>query len=111
MTTLFEKIIAGDLPCEKVFESDHVIAFHDIAPVAPVHILIVSKKVIPRLQDAKEEDLPLIAEMMQVAQQVAKQFGIEKGYRLITNNGENAGQTVLHLHFHLIGGKQLGSLA
>ena len=110
MTTVFERIINGDLPCEKVFENERIIAFHDIAPAAPIHLLIVSKKVIPSLQDVTEEDLPLMGEMVQVAQELAKQFGIHEGYRLITNNGASAGQTVPHLHFHLLGGKELGPL-
>lgn len=110
MSTVFEKIINGELPCEKVFESDRIIAFHDIAPAAPVHLLIVTKKVIPSLQEMAKEDLPLLQEIVDVAQQLAKQFGVEDGYRLLTNVGGNAGQTVDHLHFHLLGGKQLPEL-
>lgn len=107
MTTVFSKIINGALPCEKVFENERIIAFKDIAPVAPVHILIVPKKEIPNLQAAREEDLPLIAECIAVAQQLAREHDIEEGYRLLTNNGPEAGQTVFHLHFHLIGGRPL----
>lgn len=107
MTTIFGKIIRGELPCEKVFESDRVIAFKDIAPKAPVHILIVPKKEIVNLQSVEPEDLPLIGEMISAAQKLAKEFGIEKGYRLVTNNGSEAGQAVFHLHFHLLGGKRL----
>ncbi len=107
MVTIFEKIIRGEVPCEKVFESESLIAFKDIAPVAPVHILIVPKKNIPDLQSMKSEDYPLISEIVEVAQNLAKEFGIENGYRLVTNNGQDAGQAVFHLHFHLIGGKRL----
>lgn len=109
MTTIFGKIVKGEAPCEKVFENEHVLAFKDIAPHAPVHILIIPKKEIPDLQSVGPEDYPLIGEMIEVAQQLAKDFGIEDGYRLLTNNGSNAGQAVFHLHFHLIGGKKLSN--
>ncbi len=107
MTTVFGRIIRGELPCDKVYETENVIAFKDIAPKAPIHILIVPKKEIPTLQDVTVEDYPLIGEMIGVAQALAKQFGIEDGYRLLVNNGPNSGQAVYHLHFHLIGGKRL----
>jgi histidine triad (HIT) family protein len=110
MTTVFGKIIAGKLPCDKVFENERIIAFKDIAPAAPVHILIMPKKEIPNLQELRPEDLDLIPEIVTVAQQLAEEFGIEEGYRLLTNNGPLAGQTVFHLHFHLIGGRQLSHL-
>lgn len=111
MASLFTKIIKGEIPSEKVFENERIVAFKDINPAAPVHLLIVPKKEIKNLQEVKAEDLPLIGEMVQVAQQLAKEFKIEDGYRLVTNNGSPAGQTIFHLHFHLIGGKQLGHLA
>ncbi|NGX58989.1 MAG: Purine nucleoside phosphoramidase [Chlamydiae bacterium] len=107
MTTLFGKIIKGEIPCEKVFENENIFAFKDIAPAAPVHILIVPKKEIPNLQSVGPEDYPLIGEVIGVAQALAKEYGIENGYRLLTNNGSGAGQTIFHLHFHLIGGKRL----
>lgn len=109
MTTIFGKIIKGELPSEKVFENDRIIAIKDIYPVAPVHILIIPKKEIRDFQSVKEEDLPLVAEMMQVAQQLATEFGIADGYRLVTNNGSKGGQVIFHLHFHLIGGRQMAS--
>lgn len=111
MATIFSKIIAGELPAEKVFENERIVAFKDIHPKAPVHILIVSKKEIPDLQSVSKEDLPLMGEMVEVAQQLAKRFDITKGYRLLTNNGSMAGQTIYHLHFHLIGGQTLGGMA
>lgn len=111
MTTIFGKIIRGEIPSEKVFENDLIIAFKDINPAAPIHILIVPKKEIPDLQSVSQEDLHLIGEVVSVAQQLAKQFKITDGYRLLTNNGPLAGQTISHLHFHLIGGKRLGALA
>ena len=110
MTTVFGKIIQGKLPCEKVFENERIIAFKDIAPVAPVHLLIVPKKEIPDLQSVQEADLPLIAECAAVAQQLAEEFDVADGYRFLTNNGRGAGQEVFHLHFHLIGGRPLSGL-
>ena len=109
--TVFGKIIAGEIPSEKVFENDRILAIKDIYPVAPVHILIMSKKEIADLQSLKPEDYILLGEIVQVAQQLAKEFGIEKGYRLLSNNGPSAGQSVFHLHFHLIGGRHLGPIA
>ena len=109
--TLFKKIIAGELPCKKVFENDRILAIEDIHPVAPVHILIMPKKEIPNLQSVEPSDLPLIAEMIEVAQKIAKEKGIAEGYRLLTNNGADSGQVVFHLHFHLIGGRVLGKMA
>jgi histidine triad (HIT) family protein len=111
MTTIFGKIIRNEIPAEKVFENDHIVAFKDINPAAPIHILIVPKKEIKDLQSVTSEDLPLIGEIIVVAQSLAARYGIIDGYRLITNNGMLAGQTVFHLHFHLIGGKVLGALA
>ena len=112
MTTVFERIISGEIPSQKVFENERILAIKDIAPQAPIHFLIMPKKKISCLQEVSAEDLPLIAEIIDVAQQLAKEFDIADGYRLLTNNGEDAGQTVFHLHFHLIGGKRLlGSLA
>ena len=108
MSTVFGKIVRGELPCHKVFENERILAFKDIHPQAPVHILIIPKKEIPNLQSVKVEDLSLISEIAQVAQLLAKEFGIdEDGYRFMTNNGPDAGQIVEHLHFHLIGGKHL----
>lgn len=111
MATVFDKIIKGEIPADKVFENERIVAFKDTNPAAPVHILIVPKKEIPDLQSVKEEDLPLIGEVVVVAQSLATRFGITDGYRLITNNGSQAGQTIFHLHFHLIGGGHLGGLA
>lgn len=109
--SIFSKIIRGELPAEKVFENERIIAIKDINPAAPVHILIISKKEIPDLQSVTQEDLPLISEMIRVAQTLAKRFEITDGYRLLTNNGAPAGQSIFHLHFHLIGGRKLGPLA
>lgn len=111
MTTIFGKIIKGEMPAEVVYETDHVIAIKDIHPVAPVHLLIMPKKEIKDLQSASPEDLELIRECLAAAQELAKEFGVADGYRLLTNNGPTAGQSVFHLHFHLIGGRILGGLA
>lgn len=107
MATVFGKIIKGELPCEKVFENKTILAFKDLHPKAPVHILIVPKKEISNLQSIEPEDYGLMGEVIEVAQILAREFGIEEGYRLLTNNGSGAGQTVFHLHFHLMGGKRL----
>jgi histidine triad (HIT) family protein len=111
MSTVFGLIINGKLPSKKVFENERILAIEDIHPVAPVHILIMPKKEIPNLQLLEPEDFPLLGEIVQVAQQIAEERGIVDGYRLLTNNGSEAGQTIFHLHFHLIGGKVLGKMA
>jgi len=111
MSSVFGLIIAGKLPCTKVFENERILAIEDIHPVAPVHVLIMPKKAIRDLQSADGEDFNLVAEILQVAQQIAEEKGVADGYRLLTNNGADAGQTVFHLHFHLIGGRVLGKMA
>ncbi len=110
MTTVFAKIIAGQLPCQKVFENERILAIKDLYPVAPVHILIMPKKEIASLQDLQSEDYSLLGEIVAVAQKLAIEFDITDGYRLLTNSGSEAGQTVFHLHFHLIGGRPLAHL-
>ena len=111
MTTIFKKIIDGELPSEKVFENERVLAIKDINPVAPVHLLILPKKEIASVQAMSEEDLNLLPEIVQIAQKLAEEHGIADNYRLLTNNGSLAGQTVFHLHFHVIGGSKLGPMA
>ncbi|OGN56310.1 MAG: histidine triad nucleotide-binding protein [Chlamydiae bacterium RIFCSPHIGHO2_12_FULL_44_59] len=108
MSTIFGKIIQGKLPARKVFENERILAIEDIHPIAPVHILIMPKQEIAKIQDVKDYDL--IVEIIRVAQAIAKEKGIEDGYRLLTNNGSDAGQEIYHLHFHLIGGRTLGAL-
>jgi histidine triad (HIT) family protein len=110
MTTVFGKIINGELPAEKVFENERILAIKDIHPIAPVHILIMPKKEIADLQSVTAEDMPLIAEIITVAQKIAEELEIDDGYRLLTNNGYAAGQIIFHLHFHLIGGRHLGAI-
>ncbi|CDZ80285.1 HIT-like protein [Candidatus Rubidus massiliensis] len=111
MSTVFSKIIKGELPADIVYESQNILAFKDIHPKAPIHLLIIPKKEIKNLQSVTKEDLPLVQEMIVAAQELAERFGIGDGYRLLTNNGPLAGQEVFHLHFHLLGGEQLGSIA
>ena len=108
--TVFNLIIEGKIPSTKVFENERILAIEDIHPVAPVHILIMPKKQIPNIQSMDKSDYPLLGEIVEVAQKIAEEKGIEDGYRLLTNNGLDAGQTVFHLHFHLIGGKVLSHL-
>lgn len=106
---LFCKIIKGDLPSSKVYEDEKVLAFKDINPAAPIHILLIPKKHISSLADVKEEDGELISYMHKMVNVIAKQEGFDKnGYRLIVNCGKDAGQEVMHLHFHILSGKKLG---
>lgn len=109
MTTIFDKIIKKELPAEVIYEDDDIICIHDKFPQAPIHILLITKKIIPSIQEMKGEDLLLLPKIFAKAQELAKEFNVEDGYRILTNNGSSAGQTVLHLHFHLIGGKVLGA--
>ena len=109
--TVFGLIIAGKLPSTKVFENEQILAIEDLHPVAPVHVLIIPKKAIKNLQSLQEEDFALMGEIARVAQLIAEERGVADGYRLLTNNGPDAGQTIFHLHFHLIGGRVLGAMA
>jgi histidine triad (HIT) family protein len=107
--TLFEKIVAREIPAKIVFEDDDVIAFHDVNPQAPVHVLIVPKRVIPRLAEAKEADQQLLGKLVLTAAKVARDLGVsESGYRLVMNSGPDAGESVPHLHVHLLGKRALG---
>lgn len=111
MPTLFERIIAGELPADFVYRDDRVVAFRDIHPRAPVHLLIVPAKPIPTANDIADEDGPLIGHMFAVARDLARQQGIaENGYRLIINCNRHGGQEVYHLHLHLVGGAPLGAM-
>ena len=105
--TIFGKIIAGEIPAEFLYEDDHCVAINDINPQAPVHVLVIPKKAIPRLADAADEDGALLGQLMLAAGRVARQLGVEDAFRLIVNNGAGAGQTVFHLHLHIIAGRDL----
>ena len=105
---LFCKIIAGTIPSKKVYEDEFVFAFHDIAPNAPVHVLVVPKTHIASANDITEENSELVAKVFEVIPKIAKSLGLENGYRVINNCGDDAGQTVKHIHFHILGGMRLG---
>lgn len=105
--SVFARIIEGELPAEKIYEDDRLIVIKDIAPQAPIHLLIIPKKPWKNLQAIEEKDLSILAHIGHVAQQMALEMAIEEGYRLVTNCGSDAGQTVFHLHFHLLGGRIL----
>jgi histidine triad (HIT) family protein len=110
--TIFGKIIAGEIPAPKVYEDEHCIVINDIQPQAPIHMLVIPRKPIARLVDASVDDQALLGHLMLVARQMAEEQGIGDGFRLIINNGEGGGQTVFHLHLHVLGGSTLteGSL-
>ena len=107
MNCLFCKIIAGDIPSTKVYEDEQVLAFRDIAPQAPTHILVIPKTHIPSVDGITAENSSIVAHIFEVIPQIAKAEGLENGYRVVSNCGDHAGQTVHHLHFHILGGKQL----
>jgi len=109
MSTLFSKIIAREIPARIAYEDDLCLAFHDINPQAPVHILVIPKKEIPRVAETAVADEPLLGHLIYAAQTIAKQEGLgETGFRLVINNGPDGGETVPHLHVHLLGGRALG---
>jgi len=108
LMTLFEKIIAREIPADIVYEDEQVIAFKDIDPKAPVHILCIPKKPIPRVAEAAVEDQSVLGHLMLKAAEVAKAAGLgESGFRLVVNNGRDGGETVPHLHCHILGGRAL----
>ena len=104
---LFCKIIAGAIPSTKVYEDDQILAFRDIAPQAPTHILVIPKTHIPSVNGVTAENSAVVAHIFEVIPQIAKAEGLENGYRVVSNCGADAGQTVHHLHFHILGGKPL----
>jgi histidine triad (HIT) family protein len=104
--TIFQKIIDKELPADIVYEDDSCLAFRDINPVAPVHILIIPKKKIEKISDSSQEDKELLGHLFLVAGVIAKDLGIEDAFRLVVNNGAGAQQTVFHLHIHLIAGRE-----
>ena len=104
---LFCKIVAGIIPSTKVYEDELVLAFRDIAPMAPTHILVIPKAHIPSVDGITAENSAVVAHIFEVIPQIAKAENLENGYRVVSNCGADAGQTVHHLHFHILGGKQL----
>jgi histidine triad (HIT) family protein len=106
--TLFEKIISREIPAKIAFEDEEVLAFHDINPQAPVHVLVVPKRVIPRIAEAQPADGILLGRLLLTAKQIAADLGLsESGFRLVINSGHNGGETVPHLHVHLLGGRSM----
>jgi len=106
--TLFQKIADKEIPSAIVYEDEHVVAFKDIDPQAPTHVLIVPRKPIPRIAEAKPEDHPVLGHLLLKAAVVAKKLGLDKtGYRLVFNNGPHASESVPHLHCHILGGRQM----
>ena len=107
MDCLFCKIINGDIPSKKVYEDDFVFAFYDIAPQAPVHILVIPKVHIPSMDGVTTENADVVAKIFTVIPKIAAEAGLSGGYRVISNCGDDACQSVKHLHFHVVGGAQL----
>lgn len=106
---IFCKIVAGDIPANKVYEDEHVVAFHDLNPQAPVHMLVIPKKHISTSNDIQPDDAELVGRMFLAAQQIARDKGIsESGYRKVMNCNAEAGQTVFHIHLHVLGGRPMG---
>jgi len=106
--TLFEKIVAREIPAKIVYEDDLLVAFHDVKPQAPTHVLVVPKKVIPRIAEAAPDDHKVLGHLLLKAAEIAKKLGVEKsGFRLVINNGPDAGESVPHLHCHIMGGRKM----
>ena len=107
MSTLFEKIIAREIPAKIEYEDDQCIVIHDIDPQAPTHILVIPKKVISRVGEAQVGDDTLLGHLLLTAGNIAQSLNLEDGYRIVINNGKNGGEAVPHLHVHVLGGRQL----
>ena len=104
---LFCRIIAGEVPSDRVYEDDEVVAFRDIAPRAPTHVLVVPRRHVPDVSQLTDADGGILAASFAAIRQIARDEGLENGYRVVTNVGEEAGQSVFHLHFHLLGGRRM----
>ena len=105
----FCKIIKGEIPSEKIYEDEDILAFKDINPAAPIHILVIPKKHIATLMEVSKEDSNIMSKILETIQKIAKQLGIEEnGFRLIANCGPDSGQEVMHVHFHLLAGREMG---
>ncbi|MGK7945636.1 MAG: histidine triad nucleotide-binding protein [Microcystaceae cyanobacterium] len=105
--TIFGKIIRKEIPADIVYEDDLALAFKDVNPQAPTHVLVIPKHPIPQLSLAQEDDQALLGHLLLTVKKVAEQLNLEKGYRVVINNGEEGGQTVYHLHLHLLGDRQM----
>jgi histidine triad (HIT) family protein len=107
MSTIFSKIIRREIPAKIVYEDDLCLAFHDIQPQAPTHVLLIPKREISGLSATNSDDAPLLGHMLSVARQLAADLNLANGFRIVINNGPDGGQSVDHLHFHLLGGRSL----
>jgi len=105
--TIFKKILDGEIPADKVYEDEQCLAFQDIKPQAPTHVLVIPKKEIPTLNDLTQEDEALVGHIYSVIRKLAADLGLAGGYRVVVNCGDEGGQEVYHLHFHLLGGRQM----
>ncbi|AFZ11145.1 histidine triad (HIT) protein [Crinalium epipsammum PCC 9333] len=105
--TIFGKIIRREIPADIVYEDDIALAFRDVNPQAPVHILVIPKQPLPKLADAESQDHAMLGHLLLTVKRVAQQVGLSNGYRVVINNGDDGGQTVNHLHLHILGGRQL----
>ena len=105
--TIFKKIIDGDIPADIVYQDDHCIAFHDVSPQAPVHVLLIPKREIENIGAATQDDADLLGHMMTKVAEVASVLKLENGFRVVANCGTDGGQSVDHLHFHILGGRKL----
>ena len=106
--TIFKRIIDGEIPAKRIYEDKLCLAFHDVHPQAPTHVLVIPKQEIPSIADAQEEDAALLGHLLLVARKLATDLGLDCGFRLVINAGPDGGQSVDHLHIHLLGGRQLG---
>jgi len=111
--TIFSRIINGELPADFIYEDEHCVAINDINPLAPTHVLVIPRKPIPKLVDASEEDQALLGHLMLAVAKIAEQLGVSEAFRVVVNNGADAGQTVFHLHLHILAGRNFeeGQLA
>lgn len=108
MDCVFCKIVAGEIPSKKAYEDDVCLAFYDLGPQAPVHVLLIPKQHIGSISEITEANSAVVAHIFEVAGRLAKELGLENGYRVVSNCGEDGGQSVPHLHFHLLGGRAMG---
>ncbi|XP_076067556.1 histidine triad nucleotide binding protein 1 [Oratosquilla oratoria] len=106
--TIFDKIIDKSIPAKIAYEDEKCLAFHDVAPQAPTHVLVIPKRQIPMLSEGNDEDTELLGHLLIVAKKVAAQEGLVNGYRVVINNGPDGSQSVYHLHIHILGGRQMG---
>jgi histidine triad (HIT) family protein len=105
--TIFGKIIRREIPADIIYEDDIALAFRDVNPQAPVHILVIPKQPLPKLADAESQDHAMLGHLLLTVKRVAQQAGLSNGYRVVINNGDDGGQTVNHLHLHILGGRQM----